>query len=608
MKKGSLVRGILILGLTGILSVCARTPPTVTNVWTQSTGGNWSERSAWSAGRPPVSTHWVAVTNPSPKTVEINASSALAFPDSLAMSHLLVGSNNTLIIDHPGAPLRIDSGTNIWNGLEVSAGGTIRNFGSDIRIDGLLRVSYGAQFTQDGGRVEAPKTCYVSGNYSLTNGVFQIGYTEVHGSFNQYGGQVHATTGLAIPLFAHYYLSDGEVLTPSLSIKDSSFEQSGGVVRTPSVGVGGGSGTAAYLLDAGELYTENFGVFPFMSSVSFEQNGGVVVITNLLNLRGSARYYPPIGIPAQYLGGSNAVFSARSVLFDQTWGSCLFESAGRVSISENLEFKGDPLYGGNLVILGGALSCSNVVNADGAYVNISQKGGSFIVRNLLAIAGYFPGVYGGLHARPARYDFTDGTLTAPNIELTAEWRIGSSTQAGRITNSGEFRLGGALIVGDASEQFGRVILIDNSSLNMSEGDAKLTFAASNAETWNDQATLSITGWSGSLSGGGTDRVIFHGGSAGLTQRQLQQIKFVNPIGFPAGEYLAQILGTGEIVPSVTRQISIQANGGALVVNWSDNQALQGSNNVEGPYVDIATQPPYTADVNAYTRLFLRLRP
>jgi hypothetical protein len=493
--------------------------------------------------------------------------------------------------------------------LEVSGGGTLRNLGADIRIDGLLRVSFGAQFTQEGGRVEVPQTSYLSGNYSLTNGIFHGGWVEVLGSFDQYGGQVEATQYLTIPLVSHYRMFSGQVSAPMISVKDySSFEQNGGVVRTPSVSIGVGSGTAAYLLDAGELYTDNFGVYPFMSTVSFEQNGGAVVITNVLNLRGSARYYPPVGIPAEYLGGSNAVLSARTVLFDQTWGSCWFESAGQVSISENIEFKGDPLYRGNLGILGGTLSCSNLVNADGAYINISQEGGSFIVRNRLAIAGYYPGVYGGLHARPARYDFNDGTLTAPNIELTAEWSIGSSTRPGRITNSGEFRLGGGLIVADATEELGRMILVDDSSINMDAGDAKLTFAASNSETWNDQATVRVTAWGGSTAGGGNDRVIFHGGRTGLTARQLQQIRFVNPGGLPAGEYLAQILDTGEIVPAVTREISIQANGGNFVVNWSDNRVLQGANNIEGPYADVASQSPYSVEVNAFSRLFLRLHP
>jgi hypothetical protein len=609
MKKGSLVRAILILALTVSVSVFGRTPPAVTNVWTKTTGGNWSDRSAWSAGRPPAWTHWVAITNENPKTIEINASSVQAFPDSLAMAHLLVATTNTLIIDHPGAPLHIDSGTNIWEGLEVSGGATLRNLASDIRVDGLLRVGYRAQFAQDGGRVEVPRTTYISGNYSLTNGLFRGGYVEIFDSFDQYGGEVETTGYLSMPQFGHYHLFGGQVLAPSIGVKDySSFEQSGGVVRTPSVGIGVGSGTAAYLLDAGELYTDNIGVYPFMSHVSFEQNGGTVVITNELNLRGSARYYPPVGISAEYLGGSNAVFSARTVLFDQTWGTCVFESAGRVSISENLQFIGDPLYRGNLAILGGTLSCSNLVNDDGVYVNISQEGGSFIVRDRLAIAGYYPGVYGGLHARPARYDFNDGTLAAANIELTAEWSIASSTRPGRIKNTGEFRFGGALIVGDASEDLGRMILIDDSSINMDPGNAKLTFAASNSETWTNSATLRITAWSGSATGGGNDRVIFRGGRAGVTATQLQQIRFVNPVGLPAGEYLAQILDTGELVPAVTREIIIQTTGGNFVVNWSDNRVLQGSNNIEGPYADVATQSPYSVDVNAYPRLFLRLRP
>jgi hypothetical protein len=604
MKKGSLVRGILILGLTGILSVCARTPPTVTNVWIKSTGGNWSDRSAWSAGRPPAWTHWVAIANPTPKTVEMNASSAQSFPDSLTMSHLLIGTNNTLVIDHIGAPLRIESHTNFW-GLEVSQGGKVRSLGSEIHVSPRILVWYNAEFVQDGGLLET-SSASLDGISYLTNAVLKTSYLDVHGTLHQHGGSVSASERMRV-IYHTYHLYSGEVSAASLSVQNGSFEQKAGLVRTPSLAVGIDNSAAAYLLDGGDLNADSVHIVPFMSHASFEHNGGVAVITNVLNLRGSARYYPPMPTYAEYLGDSNAVLSARTVQFDQREGSSWFESAGRATISGNIEFIGDPIYRGNLFILGGTLSCSNLIT-DGAYVDITQEGGSFVVGNLLMIAGYYPGTYGGFNAHPARFDFKDGTLTAPNIELTAQWNIASSTQAGRITNSGEFRFGGALIVGDAAEQFGRMILIDDSSINLSEGDAKLTFAASNAEPWNDQATLSITGWSGSLAGGGPDRVTFRGGTAGLTAHQLQQIKFVNPSGFPAGEYLAQILGTGEIVPAATRQISIQTNGGSLFVNWSDNQVLQGSNNVEGPYVDIATQPPYTADVNAYSRLFLRLRP
>lgn len=604
MKKGSLVRAALIIGLTAILTQ-ARTPPTVTNVWTRTTGGNWSDRAAWSAGRPPAWTHWVAITNPTPKVIELNASSAQSFPDSLAMSHLLIGTNNTLVIDNPGAPLRIESGTNFW-GLEVSQGGKVRSLGSEIRLSRGLIVWYNGEFVQDGGLIETSGAS-LDGLYHLTNGILKSSYIDVHGDFDQYGGNVSVTDRMRV-IFNDYHLNSGEVSAGALSIQNyGSFEQKSGLARVSAIAVGIDSGPAAYLLDGGELNVGAIDILPFMSHASFEQNGGIAIITNALTLRGSARYYPPIPTYAEYLGDSNATLVARTVVFDQQWGSSWFETAGRATITENIEFKGDPLYRGNLVILGGTLSCSNLIT-DGAYVDISQEGGSFVVGNLLMIAGYWPGTYGGFNAHPARFDFKDGTLSAPNIELTAQWTIASSTQLRRITNSREFRFGGALIVGDATEELGRMILIDDSSINMDAGNANLTFAASNSETWNDQATLRITAWSGSLAGGGNDRITFRGGRAGLTAQQRQQIRFVNPIGFPAGEYLSQILDSGEIVPAITREISIQTTGSNFVVNWSDNRVLQGSNNIEGPYADVATQSPYSVDVNAYTRLFLRLRP
>src|SRR5437588_11149108 len=60
------------------------------------------------------------------------------------------------------------------------------------------------------------------------------------------------------------------------------------------------------------------------------------------------------------------------------------------------------------------------------------------------------------------YLFNGGTLSASNMELFAEWTIGSSAQAGRISNPGWLKLGfTTLHIGDADEHLGRFILVTN---------------------------------------------------------------------------------------------------------------------------------------------------
>ena len=53
---------------------------------------------------------------------------------------------------------------------------------------------------------------------------------------------------------------------------------------------------------------------------------------------------------------------------------------------------------------------------------------------------------------------------------------------------------------------------------------------------------------GSIAGGGSERIIFGANASGLSASQVAQVRFVNPLGFPAGSYTATILNTGEVVP------------------------------------------------------------
>jgi hypothetical protein len=613
MKKSH--SAVILVFASGIVGSSLGSPPgAVTNSWIKPTAGNWSEAAAWSAGHSPASTYSVEIANDGVKTVEVNAATAASSPSPLTVFHLLVGTNNTLWFNNVGETFNVDAGTNRYLGFHVYRGGTVRNSQSDLLVTNL-RVEY-SEFIHDGGNVDVVNGLLVVGapGYVLKNGnlnTYSIAMPSA-GIFRQEGGSLNVTKGMQLDWLSKFTLVAGEQTyhDNGLSIKNEcAFTQSGGVVRTPSVGAGGGDGDGAYLMDGGALYTDRIGVVAWRERGFFEHNAGLVVVTNGIELIGSARYYPPRAIEAVLTIDSNAVLRANWLKLNQDWGFCSFQSAGEAAFAGNIEVVGDPLNIGDIRIVGGTLSCANFLNDTGA-VDIVHTGGALNVANTLSFTGYYPGVYGGIHARPGRYDFQGGTISAPNIDLAAELVIGSSLQANRISNSGEFNMAGALRVGDATEQLGRFTLADDAAIILDSGNARISFVNSSGGSWNNSATLSVVSWGGSLIGGGADRVRFGTSRGGLTAQQLQQIRFVNPVGLPAGQYMAQILDNGEITPIPNApQMSLTANPNALVVTWSGSGVLQGSQKVEGPYEDIPTSTStYAADVNAFPQLFLRVRP
>jgi hypothetical protein len=179
---------------------------------------------------------------------------------------------------------------------------------------------------------------------------------------------------------------------------------------------------------------------------------------------------------------------------------------------------------------------------------------------------------------------------------------------GRITNPGSFKLAGTLRLGDASEQLGRFILANDSVIDLGPGSARLAFAGSAAETWSTNAHLWVTNWSGSMNGGGSDQLRFGSSASGLTATQLRQLVFANPAGFAAGNYPAQLLSSGEVVPGPRASLAAAHSRTNLVLSWPAGWTLQSSTNVVGPYSDISgATSPYTNQFTADPQRFFRLR-
>src|SRR4029434_8359104 len=96
-----------------------------------------------------------------------------------------------------------------------------------------------------------------------------------------------------------------------------------------------------------------------------------------------------------------------------------------------------------------------------------------------------------------------------------------------------------------SETLGVLSLTGLATLELGMNASVVRFADSTTTFWT--GILSITNWSGSPNGGGTDQVFFGSNEFALAPEQLAAIQFVDPFGPGTGMVPAQILATGEIV-------------------------------------------------------------
>jgi uncharacterized repeat protein (TIGR03803 family) len=600
------------------------------NFWIKASDGKWEEADAWSRGVRPNGTQSVGITNLGPTTISIDAETAARFPESLAAQDLLITGTNTLLLDHVGtnAPLRLLKNSRVGSPeLTFTYGTTVVNLDSILLIGGPssagLSVDGSGQLFQDGGVIDIANTILFGGNIYVTNGLFRsrgnfelgafFSGAVIHdGIFNQYGG----TVDILLTICGGMYHLYGGNFIGAIHIGGEcgagAFTQDGGTNLAPGVSLSSYYYThpsLKYSLNAGLLRTER--IYVGYGGI-FSQTAGDTVVTNEVIIEGAVTdHYPPPSPTAATLELTGGVLWAGSLIL-QGDSPEFVQSSGSTTISKSLQFR-DAHYLrafiGKFSLSNGTFACTDVVSEGGA-VDMFQSGGSFVVSNTLSFAGYageFDSISTHRDPRFVRYEFSGGTLFAGNIEMNAEWIIGSASQAGRITNPGYFKLAGTLQVGDAVEQLGRFILASNSVIDLGPGDAKLSFANSSSEIWNPTAVLSVTNWSGSLHGGGKDRLKFGHHTVGLTASQLSQIRFINPANFQPGVYRAKTLPTGEVVPVFAPALTYSGAGTNLVFNWPGEFSLQTATDVSGPYQDVPAISPFTNNLAPAPQRFFRLR-
>ncbi len=171
----------------------------------------------------------------------------------------------------------------------------------------------------------------------------------------------------------------------------------------------------------------------------------------------------------------------------------------------------------------------------------------------------------------------NGTLTVNSGSILL---LGASDQ---IANTVPFVLnGGTFQTAGFNEQLGTLKVTANSVIDLGSGSSVIQFAASSGQAWTAGTTLTISNWNGSITGGGAEKVVFGSNGSGLAASQVNQVRFVNPPGFPAGSYAATILSTGEIVPLTQRPaITIQPTNQTVLAGSSVSLSV-GANGVPTP--------------------------
>jgi len=119
-----------------------------------------------------------------------------------------------------------------------------------------------------------------------------------------------------------------------------------------------------------------------------------------------------------------------------------------------------------------------------------------------------------------------------------------------INNAATLSLGGGTFNTNSFNETVGALTLTGSASTIDFGVGNITsvlqLADSSLASWSGAATLSITDWNGSFTGGGADQLFFGNSGATLTAGKIAAITFINPAGL-TGTYGAQLLPSGELV-------------------------------------------------------------
>jgi len=464
-------------------------------------------------------------------------------------------SYNTLLLNYAGTqtPLTAQSlsvGSNSAFTLLSSA----LQVGSDLHAGGVINQN---DSLVTGNLVDVGDIG--PGVYNLNSGILDVSQLWVDSTFNQNGGTNAAPTSVSGDYnmnggYAESIYIGGGTLRQNGGTLDSSLGNSGNYVLEGGVH-NGGLTDLGMVLQTGGTNIGNLTI-GYVDYLSQRSSAGSYTISNGLcsggiDIEGNGTFTQEGGMVA-----ANTV-TLRSMFFvekggGETLSASLLQNGGTLSCSQ-MVVDGYYRQTGGTNFVAGTLSSSDLgsiftsgwlcaSNIEIAYNIGSSFGGTVIVSNEFSV---FSGCSGGGH------------LVASNITLaggTFSFGPGTIDQTGILALSG----GGFRFYGPGAFNLGRLVPSAGANFQLSSANGcTLRFADSSALPWATNSVVNFQNWSGSLYGGGNQRIIFGINSAALMAQQLSQIQFQNPAGLAAGNYPARILSTGEIVPDTGAPLALK---------------------------------------------------
>jgi hypothetical protein len=630
-----------------------------TNEWTKPASGDWQELDYWSFDHlPAINQDLVAFRNAGFKALAINSSTTTHYSNSLAINSLTVdapaGSFNQLLLNYAGldVPLSVasefvlgpngslvsyysalsggnlylsgpatfsESSTVSFSKIDVAAELNLTN--SSLTADLLILGPSGTVAQSGGSNQVSSLRMYGGSAYNLNRGTLIASSLDLQSlggtglaQFTVSGGymDVQGALRLGQPQWVpdargEFLLAAGYFRSAEMNFLNGKFTQTGGTNVTPRIALPLlDYSRGDYLLSGGTLISSNVSLGAVLSpsttpgSASFAQSGGVH--SNLtMGLFGEIRRQTVTHYGSYSLSGGLLASDATRLM-----GGAFTQSGGTNYTQELLLDEA-----GSFVLSSGELVTSNTTVDTVACVmsDFLQNGGSHTVQNRLLLQEF------------VRYELRAGTLTARNFDIgpSSELRL----QGGMISNGGLFTIrGGTVRASGQSQRFGQLqvigeaVSICNSSqpagstldvgFSSGTGATLVRFRDSRDIPWSG-APLSILNWSPSVNGFGPDHIFVGTNAQGLTASQLSHLVFVNPFGWPPGNYPARMLPTGEIVPGGPPSLGFTWTSNSLILSWAGDCELVTATNVTGPYVPMPGASSPLTNIFTDPERYFRLR-
>jgi hypothetical protein len=587
-----------------------------TNNWISPVSGHWEDAS-WSLGIPPATNQSVFITNAGYKAVAISPGTPVNSPGTMTVSNLMVSApedgQNTLLLNFSGTAVPL----HVLNDCTISSNGNVVVLYSSLRVEHNLLITTNASFVQEGGVTIATNGAFVDngGLVAVTNATVilpWLAFVNSAGHFIQSGGSVNGqiifgsgstfdfysgslSGALWLGNFGSGFFNDygGQITLNVLNVADGTFSQFAGTVTNQGMQIGGYNNGAfgRYSLKSGTLSSDSVSI----GNGSFYQSNGVHTVAGGIVVEGFFDDYSPPLFSNYTLqnGYLNCGSLSQGVFGSFTQINGTNRVSGDLSLNEtSYSLSGGTLVTSNTIVYPGAL----VVPPDGFIpTHFFQSAGLHVVSNTLSCLGH--------------YHLDAGRLNVPAVILNGILYFGPSPGA-VISNGVSFELGGVIQLSSSTQHLAAATLSRDSVINYVSGNSQLIFANSSGNAWSPGATLTISNWNGSASGGGADQLFFGNTGTGLTRNQVGQIRFVNPAGFPAGTWFAEMLPTGEIVATQHPTLIGSLSGANFLVQWPSNAGylLQSATNPAGPFEDVPNATdPFTNNPVQFPSRFFRLR-